>query len=77
MTLFVEKCNYVKSPQIDNIIKLIALEQWLKENRYQKLKLVTGNAALATSVSLLAKKLLIDFEWEKEQNVNSNKTVAK
>lgn len=76
MTLFAEKCNYAKSPQINNIIKLMALEQWLQENKYQKLKLVTANDELAMSVSLLAKKLLIDFEWEKEQIRNSNKSLA-
>ena len=77
MTLFAEKCNYAKSPQINNIIKLMALEQWLQENKYQKLKLVTANDELAMSVSLLAKRLSIDFEWKKEQNSKSNRSIAK
>ena len=77
MTLFAEKCNYAKSPQINNIIKLMVLEQWLQENKYQKLKLVTANDELAMSVSLLAKRLLIDFEWKKEQIRKSNTSVAK
>jgi surface carbohydrate biosynthesis protein (TIGR04326 family) len=77
MTLFAEKCNYSKSPQIDNIIKLMALEQWLQENKYQKLKLVTVNDELAMSVSLLAKRLLIDFEWKKEQRSKPDTSVAK
>ena len=50
MTLFAEKCNYAKSLQINNIIKLMALEKWLQENKYQKLKLVTANDELAMSV---------------------------
>ena len=77
MTLLAEKCNYAKSPQIDNIIKLMSLEQWLQENKYQKLKLVTANDELAMSVSLLAKRLSIDFEWKKEQNSKSNRSAAK
>ncbi len=77
MTLFAEKCNYAKSPQIDNIIKLMALEQWLQENKYLKLKLVTANDELAMSMSLLAKRLLIDFEWKKEQKSKSNRSVVK
>ena len=31
MTLFAEKCNYVKSPQIDNIIKLMLLNSGCKK----------------------------------------------
>jgi surface carbohydrate biosynthesis protein (TIGR04326 family) len=77
MTLFVEKCNYSKSPQINNIIKLMALEQWLQENKYQKIKLVSINNDLAMSVSLLADRLLIDFEWERGQNKKSNKGLLK
>ena len=77
MTLFAEKCNYAKSLQINNIIKLMALEKWLQENKYQKLKLVTANDELAMSVSLLAKRLSIDFEWKKEQNSKSNRSIAK
>ena len=79
MTLLVEKCNYSKSPQIDNIIKLIALEQWLQENKYQKIRLITANNELAAAVFLLTKKLSICFEWEKDQNnkINSNSTLLK
>jgi surface carbohydrate biosynthesis protein (TIGR04326 family) len=77
MTLFVEKCNYAKSPQINNIIKLMALEQWLKENKYQKITLVSANKELAMSVSQLAKRLLIDFEWQKNQISKSHISAAK
>jgi surface carbohydrate biosynthesis protein (TIGR04326 family) len=74
MTLFVEKCNYAKSPQIDNIIKIMALEQWLQENKYQKIKIMSANVELIMSVSLLAKKLQIDFEFEREQNLKPNRS---
>ena len=77
ITLFVEKCNYSKSPQIDNIIKLMALEQWLQENRYHKLQLVTANEGLAMACSLLAKKLLIEFDWKKGPNSRRNKSTVK
>jgi len=68
MTLLTEKCNFAKSPQINNIIKLMALEEWLQDKKYHKVRLVSDNRALSKSISLLAKKLLIDFEWQKEQN---------
>jgi len=62
-TLFNEKCNYAKSPQIDNIVKMLALEEFLKINKYSKIKLITSNKNLAKSISLLAKKLSIDFDF--------------
>jgi surface carbohydrate biosynthesis protein (TIGR04326 family) len=65
MTLIVEKCNYSKSPQIDNIIKLLALEQWLQKKKYHKLQFEIANEELAIAVSQLAKQLSIDFEWKK------------
>jgi surface carbohydrate biosynthesis protein (TIGR04326 family) len=77
MTLLVEKCNYSKSPQIDNIIKLMALEQWLQENKYHEIKIVTANKALADAVILLAKKLSIDFEWEKSIDSKNSSNLIK
>jgi len=72
MTLLVEKCNYAKSPQIDNIIKLMALEYFFQENEYKKLKLLSSNSELAKSISLLANRLQVDFEWQKERNTKFN-----
>ena len=72
MTLLVEKCNYSKSPQINNIIKLMALEKWVDENNYKKIQLVTSNNELADAVSLLSKKLLIDFKWKKINKENNS-----
>jgi len=77
MTIFTEKSNYGKSPHINNIIKLMALEQWLEDKKYQKIKLVTSNPELALSVSLLAEKLLIDFDCKKEKNNKSNISILK
>jgi len=78
MTLLVEKCNYAKSPQINNIIKLMALEKWLHENNHKKIQLVTSNNELADAVSLLSKKLLIDFEWKKiNKEKNSSISIKK
>jgi len=69
MTLLVEKCNYSKSPQISNVIKLIGLREWLKENKYEGIYLITDNKELLDAISLLSKELLIDFEWIKEKEV--------
>lgn len=77
MTLLTEKCNFEKSPQIDNVIKLMALEQWLQENKYHKLKIITANEALAGAAALLAKKISIDFEWEKSVDSKNGSNLIK
>jgi len=77
MTLFVEKCNFIKSPQIDNVIKILALELWFKENYYQKIKLISANENLAMSISQLADRLKIDFEWENKQDKNQSKSLLR
>lgn len=71
MTLFVEKSHY-KSFQIVNIIKLMALEQWLLKNNYKKLSLHTSNKELGHSLSILANRLNINFEWKKEQSAKQS-----
>jgi surface carbohydrate biosynthesis protein (TIGR04326 family) len=68
MTQLVEKCNYAKSPQIDNIIKLMALEEFCKKKKYKKLKLITSNVELAKSILLYSKSAGIEFEWKKIRN---------
>ncbi len=67
MTLLNEKCNYTKSPQIDNIIKLLAFEDWIKAKSYNDIKLVSNNFELAESVRLLLIDLDVNFYWEKEK----------
>jgi len=77
MTLLTEKCNLFKSPQINNIIKLMALELWLHDKKYQKIKFISANEDLSMAVSLLANKMLIDFEWVNEKSKKSNKSLLR
>ena len=77
LTLFAEKCNIIKSPQIDNIIKLMVLEKFLIEGDYQKVKFVSTNDELAMSVSQLTIKLLIDFDWEKVKSKKPKRGLIK
>ena len=37
MTLLSEKCNAIKSPQINNAIKLLAFENWFFERHYNRI----------------------------------------
>jgi surface carbohydrate biosynthesis protein (TIGR04326 family) len=64
MTLLVEKCNYTKSPQIVNIIKLIALENWLENKDFTTIKIISINQELIESVRILTASLGLLFEAE-------------
>ena len=55
----------------------MALEQWLQESKCHKLKIVTANKDLAIATSLLAKKISIDFEWEKYLDGKNNSNLIK
>jgi len=64
MTLFAEKCNYSKSPQIDDVIRLLAFEQWVDERRPSQITLITANAALAECMGSLCSNSGISFLWQ-------------
>jgi len=61
MTLFSEKCNYSKSPHIDDAVRLLAFEQWADEHRLGQITLITANAALAECMDSLCSKAGIPF----------------
>ncbi len=67
MTLLSEKCNAIKSPQIDNAIKLLAFENWLSKRQYNKIFLKSSNKELVEAFQILSNKLGIEFVWEKLQ----------
>ena len=67
MTLLTEKCNFSKSPQIDNIIKLMALRSWLEDLSYSNIVLVSSNTVLAESMKLMSTGLNIKFKWQKKK----------
>jgi|TARA_Y100000294_G_scaffold68314_1_gene64689 surface carbohydrate biosynthesis protein (TIGR04326 family) len=66
MTLITEKCNYSKSPQIDNIIKFQAFRYWLNNIECKTIQLVSANKKFAQSMRLLSVELSIGFEWKEE-----------
>ena len=67
MTLLSEKCNYDKSPQIENAIKLFALEDWIAEQVHEigSIKLVSSNLLLSECLMDWCRRESIFFEWEK------------
>lgn len=67
-TLIAEKNNYGKSNCIDDLIKLLALEKFVSENRPCCIKLVSGNKSLAKVLNLWSRDQRIDFVWINPKN---------
>ena len=77
MTLLTEKCNFAKSPQIDNVIKLMAFEHWFKNKNYKNIVLVSSNTYLAEAMHLLADKLKVDFTWQEVEKPKIKESLIK
>jgi surface carbohydrate biosynthesis protein (TIGR04326 family) len=65
MTLFVEKGNYSKSPQITDAIRLLAFTDWAAGNSIARITLVSANQPLAKCLRGWCKKTGIQFEWQR------------
>lgn len=65
MTLLVEKCNYSKSPQIDDAIRLLAFTDWAAEHSITRIKLVSVNQPLAECLRGWCEKSGIQYEWQR------------
>jgi surface carbohydrate biosynthesis protein (TIGR04326 family) len=61
LSLFVEKCNFSKSPQIDNVIKLIAFKQWLLLNQITSIEVKSNNSRLVQAFRTLSKNNKLNF----------------
>ena len=69
MTLITEKCNYSKSPNITDVIRLLAFEQWVEEGSLiESVKLVSANKALKASFKIWCEQRGVNFVY---QNVSS------
>lgn len=64
MTLFAEKCNYVKSPHIDHAIRLMAFEDWIKGKSFGHMVVVSSNAHLAECLRTWCVASGVSFEWQ-------------
>tara|TARA_B110000003_G_scaffold85816_1_gene87810 strand:- start:9951 stop:11822 length:1872 start_codon:yes stop_codon:yes gene_type:complete len=54
LSLFVEKCNFSKSPEIDNAIKLIAFKQWLSSSQITSIEVKSNNLRLVKAFKTLS-----------------------
>jgi surface carbohydrate biosynthesis protein (TIGR04326 family) len=62
MTLFAEKCNYSKSMQINDAIRLMALDEWAKNRSVSRVVLTTNNQMLAECMRLWCDNLGVAFD---------------
>lgn len=77
MSLFNEKCNYSKSLEITNVIKLMAFEGWLLNQEFTSINLISSNKALAKSFELLASKLKIKFYFKFTPPIINQKKIVR
>lgn len=63
MSLLVEKCNFAKSPQIDDAVRLLAFTDWMNGRNAERVVLVSSNAALADCLKCWCSQKGIGFEW--------------
>ena len=66
LSSFAEKCNFSKSPQIDNIIKLIALTEWEDFCKIKSIEVVSKNKALIKALQKLSEQYSINFFLHKK-----------
>jgi len=71
MTLLTEKCNFAKSPQIDDAIKLLALEHFLDQYNVKQIVLVSANAVLDEVLQEWCKKHGVGFKCTKQAQAGS------
>jgi surface carbohydrate biosynthesis protein (TIGR04326 family) len=72
MTLFAEKCNYSKSPHIEEAIRLMAFEDWAKLGSFSGVILATAKADLAECVGSWCERSHISFEWRRTARVQEH-----
>lgn len=64
MTLLVEKCNYSKSPLIDDAIRMLAFNLWTAGRKFERLTLASANRQLAVCMRSWCVKNGVMFEWQ-------------
>jgi surface carbohydrate biosynthesis protein (TIGR04326 family) len=64
MTLLAENCNYSKSPQIDDAIRMLAFTAWAAGRPLERITLVSANPPLAACLRGWCIKNGVAFEWQ-------------
>lgn len=65
MTLLAEKCNFSKSTQINDAVRLLAFTDWATKNDFGVVALASANHSLADCFGSWCEKSGIVFEWQR------------
>ena len=65
---FVEKSNYENSPQISDVIKLIAMQEWIKDHKINKIIFYSKNKKLSECIKKFSINKKIIYKWKKIQS---------
>lgn len=71
MSLFAEKCNYSKSTQIDDAIRLMAFEEWAANRSIGRIVLATANQPLAECLRAWCANQDVAFEWQRTTELSA------
>ena len=72
MSLLAEKCNFTKSTQIDDAIRLLAFTDWMDTKNTARIVLVSSNAALAECLRRWCCRKGIGFQWRRQTKKKSS-----
>lgn len=73
MTLIAEKCNYSKSPNISDAIRLIAFTDWADLKHIKRITLRSANEPLAKCMRHWCKRNDIKFDFQKIANCSPDR----
>ena len=74
ITNFSEKCNFSKSPEMDNVIKILAFEIFFKNSPYKKIELISDNKYLGLAFNHWCNERQINFKHVKKKRFSSLKS---
>jgi len=67
MTQIVEKCNFSKSCQIDDAIKLMVFDTWAGSHPIERLRFFSANEALAKTLKVWCIRVGVGFKWKNDK----------
>ena len=70
---FIEKSNYENSPHISDALKLIALQEWIKDYKVNEIIFYSQNKKLAKCIYKFSINRKIIYKWHKTKNENTIK----
>lgn len=77
MTLIAEKCNFAKSPQITDAIRLFALMAWAKDKPIDDVELTSANKSVIECLYKWCEAADISYKWKFQSLSNKSRSLPK